>query len=89
MIPADALHCQREHITYLAQRGAHWILTVKGNQCATRRSDRLVHHQQTHPTHFHRRRRHPRRRHRPPHRPHRNSRPHPHQRRNSCRGRQP
>ncbi|BCJ55409.1 hypothetical protein Asp14428_68840 [Actinoplanes sp. NBRC 14428] len=39
VITADALHCQREHVTYLAERGAHWILTVKGNQCATRRSD--------------------------------------------------
>lgn len=32
MITADALRCQREHVTYLAERGAHWILTVKGNQ---------------------------------------------------------
>ncbi|MEH1168262.1 ISAs1 family transposase [Micromonospora sp. CPCC 205539] len=32
VITADALHCQRQHVTYLAQRGAHWILTVKGNQ---------------------------------------------------------
>jgi predicted transposase YbfD/YdcC len=32
LITADALHCQREHVTYLAERGAHWILTVKGNQ---------------------------------------------------------
>jgi predicted transposase YbfD/YdcC len=32
VITADALHCQREHVTYLAHRGAHWILTVKGNQ---------------------------------------------------------
>jgi predicted transposase YbfD/YdcC len=32
IITADALHCQRDHVTYLAQRGAHWILTVKGNQ---------------------------------------------------------
>nr|WP_245908806.1 ISAs1 family transposase [Pseudosporangium ferrugineum] len=39
VITADALHCQREHVTYLAERGAHWIPTVKGNQCATRRSD--------------------------------------------------
>ena len=30
-ITADALHCQRDHITYLAKRGANWILTVKGN----------------------------------------------------------
>jgi predicted transposase YbfD/YdcC len=32
VITADALHCQRDHAAYLAQRGAHWILTVKGNQ---------------------------------------------------------
>jgi predicted transposase YbfD/YdcC len=32
VITADALRCQREHVTYLAERGAHWILTVKGNQ---------------------------------------------------------
>jgi hypothetical protein len=29
---ADALHCQRDHVTYLSGRGAHCILTVKGNQ---------------------------------------------------------
>ncbi|WP_172894136.1 ISAs1 family transposase [Micromonospora purpureochromogenes] len=32
VVTADALHCQREHVAYLAERGAHWILTVKGNQ---------------------------------------------------------
>ena len=32
VITADALHCQREHVDYLAERGAHWILTVKANQ---------------------------------------------------------
>jgi predicted transposase YbfD/YdcC len=32
VITADALHCQREHVTYLAERGARWILTVKANQ---------------------------------------------------------
>jgi hypothetical protein len=32
IITADALHRQREHVTYLAERGAHWILTVKQNQ---------------------------------------------------------
>ena len=32
VITADALHCQRQHVNYLAERGAHWILTVKGNQ---------------------------------------------------------
>jgi predicted transposase YbfD/YdcC len=32
VVTADALHCQREHVGYLAERGAHWILTVKQNQ---------------------------------------------------------
>jgi hypothetical protein len=32
VVTADALHYQRDHVAYLAQRGAHWILTVKGNQ---------------------------------------------------------
>ncbi|MFF0880691.1 ISAs1 family transposase [Micromonospora aurantiaca (nom. illeg.)] len=32
VITADALHCQREHVAYLAERGAHSILTVKANQ---------------------------------------------------------
>jgi predicted transposase YbfD/YdcC len=32
VVTADALHCQREHVAYLADRGAHWIITVKGNQ---------------------------------------------------------
>jgi len=32
VVTADALHTQREHTTYLQERGAHWILTVKGNQ---------------------------------------------------------
>ncbi|WP_320065522.1 ISAs1 family transposase [Micromonospora sp. RTGN7] len=32
VITPDALHCQRQHVTYLAQHGAHWILTVKGHQ---------------------------------------------------------
>ncbi|MFI7434271.1 ISAs1 family transposase [Micromonospora haikouensis] len=29
---ADALHCQREQVTYPTERDARWILTVKGNQ---------------------------------------------------------
>jgi len=33
-VTADALHCQRDHVAYLTERGAHWILTVKGNQPA-------------------------------------------------------
>ncbi|GAA1227143.1 MULTISPECIES: ISAs1 family transposase [Streptomyces] len=32
VITVGALHCQRDHVTYLAERGADWILTVKGNQ---------------------------------------------------------
>ena len=31
-ITADALHAQREHATYLARRGAHYLLIVKRNQ---------------------------------------------------------
>jgi DDE_Tnp_1-associated/Transposase DDE domain len=38
VITVDALHTQREHVEDLHERGAHWVLTVKGNQCATRRS---------------------------------------------------
>nr|WP_255646219.1 ISAs1 family transposase [Actinoplanes polyasparticus] len=26
------MHCQRDHVTYLAERGAHWILTGEGDQ---------------------------------------------------------
>lgn len=34
---ADALHCQREHATYLHRRGGHFLCTVQGNQPALRR----------------------------------------------------
>lgn len=37
VITADALHAQREHATYLHQRGAHYLLTVKGNQPTLRK----------------------------------------------------
>jgi predicted transposase YbfD/YdcC len=37
VITADALHTQREHVDYLHARGAHWVLTVKGNQPRLRR----------------------------------------------------
>jgi predicted transposase YbfD/YdcC len=37
VITADALHTQREHVQYLHARGAHWVLTVKGNQPRLRR----------------------------------------------------
>jgi predicted transposase YbfD/YdcC len=32
VITADALHAQREHAEYLHGRGAHYVITVKGNQ---------------------------------------------------------
>ena len=32
VITADALHCQRDHATYLHQRGAGFVFTVKHNQ---------------------------------------------------------
>ena len=38
LVTADALHAQREHAQFLVtQKHAHYILTVKNNQCATRR----------------------------------------------------
>jgi predicted transposase YbfD/YdcC len=37
VITADALHTQRDHVTELHRRGAHWVLTVKGNQPRLRR----------------------------------------------------
>jgi len=43
LITADALHTQREHATYLHGRGAHYLFTVKRNQCATRRADTSPH----------------------------------------------
>ncbi len=40
LITADALHTETAHTTYLIEnRGAHHLLCVKRNQCATRRSD--------------------------------------------------
>jgi predicted transposase YbfD/YdcC len=32
VVTADAMHAQRGHATYLHGRGAHYVLTVKGNQ---------------------------------------------------------
>jgi predicted transposase YbfD/YdcC len=32
VITADALHTQRDHVQDLHERGAHWVLSVKGNQ---------------------------------------------------------
>jgi predicted transposase YbfD/YdcC len=37
VVTADALHTQRDHVGYLHQRGARWVLTVKGNQPRLRR----------------------------------------------------
>lgn len=37
VVTADALHTQRSHVEYLHDRGAHWVLTVKGNQPRLRR----------------------------------------------------
>ena len=37
VVTADALHAQREHATYLHRRGAHYVLTIKGNQQSLRR----------------------------------------------------
>lgn len=37
VVTADALHTQREHVETLAARGAHWVLSVKGNQPRLRR----------------------------------------------------
>jgi predicted transposase YbfD/YdcC len=37
VITADALHAQRDHAIYLHQRGAHYLLTVKGNQPTLRK----------------------------------------------------
>ncbi|MGH3449597.1 MAG: ISAs1 family transposase [Haloechinothrix sp.] len=36
---ADALHTQTGHANEIAKRGGHLMIPVKGNQCATRRSD--------------------------------------------------
>jgi predicted transposase YbfD/YdcC len=38
LVTADALHCQREHATWLHSRGGHYLFTVKGNQPALRRA---------------------------------------------------
>jgi predicted transposase YbfD/YdcC len=32
LVTADALHAQREHATWLHERGADYLVTVKGNQ---------------------------------------------------------
>ncbi len=37
VVTADALHAQREHAEYLHKRGAHYVLSVKGNQPGLRK----------------------------------------------------
>ena len=38
LVTADALHCQKDHAKYLVeQRGAHYLLTVKGDQPTLRK----------------------------------------------------
>jgi predicted transposase YbfD/YdcC len=37
VITADALHTQRDHVEHLHDKGAYWLLTVKGNQPTLRR----------------------------------------------------
>ena len=39
LVVADALHAQTGHAELLAADGGHLLIPVKGNQCATRRSD--------------------------------------------------
>ena len=38
VVTADALHCQREHAAWLAERGGHYLFTVEGNQPTLRRT---------------------------------------------------
>jgi predicted transposase YbfD/YdcC len=51
VITADALHTQRGHVTDLHTRGAHWVLTVKGNQPRLRRQLAALPWRQLPPTH--------------------------------------
>jgi predicted transposase YbfD/YdcC len=37
LVTADALHCQRTHVQFLADRGGHYLFTVKANQPLLRR----------------------------------------------------
>lgn len=42
IVTVDALHTQRGHVTYLGGPGAHWLLTVKGNQLTLLRQLRAL-----------------------------------------------
>jgi predicted transposase YbfD/YdcC len=48
---ADALHTQRDHVEELHRRGAHWALTVKGNQPTLRRQLAALPWRQVEPAH--------------------------------------
>ncbi|WP_328457143.1 ISAs1 family transposase [Streptomyces sp. NBC_00386] len=39
VVTADAMHTQRTHAEHVITAGGHYLLVVKGNQCATRRFD--------------------------------------------------
>jgi hypothetical protein len=51
VITADALHTQREPVEDLHRRGAHWVLTVKGNQPRLRRQLAALPWREVHPDH--------------------------------------
>jgi predicted transposase YbfD/YdcC len=51
VITADALHTQRGHVEHLHRRGAHWVLTVKGNQPRLRRQLAALPWRQVDPAH--------------------------------------
>jgi predicted transposase YbfD/YdcC len=42
LVTADAMHAQRDHAIYLHGRGAHYLLTVKGNQPGLHRQLRAL-----------------------------------------------
>jgi predicted transposase YbfD/YdcC len=42
LITADALHCQRGHADFLADRGGHYLFTVKANQPTLRAAVRRL-----------------------------------------------
>ena len=43
ILTADALHTQRAHAQALHKRGAHYVLTVKGNQKGLKKRALLTH----------------------------------------------
>jgi predicted transposase YbfD/YdcC len=51
VVTADALHTQREHVQDLHRRGAHWVLSVKGNQPRLRRQLAALPWRQVQPGH--------------------------------------